>query len=175
MDAVGADAEAATLLSGGFVFPGVEDEASFNEDGAAFGEVLAAVFGDFAPDGDVHEGDHLAGLPGGAATELLADGQAELGDGFAGGGLAHVGVPREVAHEEDFVEGGGHGRFPLSDLGLGGGFGGLLGGGFLAGFLFGGLLGELHLNDGIDGQDLEAEDLFDEGVTGAELVDFGGV
>ena len=56
------DLELVPLLAGGFVFPGIELEAAFDEDGPAFLEIFAGDFRRPSPNGDVDESDFFAFL-----------------------------------------------------------------------------------------------------------------
>jgi hypothetical protein len=79
----------------------VQFDAAFNRDQPAFGKVV---------------GDKLRSLAPGAATEEVGlplallvlgptiDGYGKVRDGQATGRVAHLGVARQAAHQNDFVQ-----------------------------------------------------------------------
>ena len=99
------DAQLATLLLGGFVFPAIGLQAAFDEDGFALGEKLGDDFSLFAESIHVHVSHFLAFLAA-LQLELAVDGDGELANGQAAGSHAHFGIAREVTHHDDFVERG---------------------------------------------------------------------
>lgn len=101
LDAFGDDAELALFLAVGF--PLVELEPAFDEDGASFLEVFLAGLGLPSPDDDVDVADFLAVLPVIGAVDAV-DGDAEVANGRAFGGVTHFGVAGEVTHEHYFIE-----------------------------------------------------------------------
>ena len=89
------------------VFPLVEPEAAFDVERAALGHVLGDRLALFTPGLDIHENHFLAALAR-LHLELPVDRQRKLANRRALGRHAQLGVAREIAHQEDFVE-RGHG------------------------------------------------------------------
>ena len=92
---------AAALL----VFPGVEFEASLDEEGAAFSAVLVDDFGLAAEGGAVHEADFFAVFALGGA-EFAVHRQAKLDDGGLAGEIFELGIAGEISQEKDTVKAG---------------------------------------------------------------------
>src|SRR5258708_32092451 len=99
---------AAAFLFGVLVFPLVETQTAFDVERTAFGDVLRNDFALFAPCFDVNIRDLFLGLAA-FGFILAVDGQAESADSGTRVRHAQLMGAREIAHEEDFVE-GGHGK-----------------------------------------------------------------
>lgn len=99
------DAEFGSFLPGLLVFPSVELESSFNKNAAAFGEVVGCDFCLTVPEGYVNEGCFFLSVGVFSTTGNIAvDGESDVRDGRAFGGVADFGVGCQVPHQEYFIE-----------------------------------------------------------------------
>ena len=103
LEVVADDFEAAAFFTGFLVIPGVHLEAAFDVGAAALGEVLLGEFGLAAPEGDIDEGGVFLFLSLFVVPDAV-DGEGDVRDGFAAGGVAQFGISGEIADEHDFVE-----------------------------------------------------------------------
>ena len=72
-------------------------QASFHKDSAALAEVVAGYFCLAVPEGDVHKGGFLLAFAV-VARIVAVDGEADVRDGGAFGGVAQLGIGGQVAH-----------------------------------------------------------------------------
>ena len=96
-------AQLGALLAAGFIFPAVELQAAFHENGFSLLGVFADDFGLTPPEGDVHKGGFLAFFAA-FGGEGAADGQSDFGHGCSLRGVLDLGIPGDVPDEHDFVE-----------------------------------------------------------------------
>jgi len=85
------------------VFPGVQPQTAFHQDGTALLQILADRFCLTAKSVDIDESDFFLGLSGFSLPGAI-DGQANLRNGCALRRLAQFGVARQVSSENDFVK-----------------------------------------------------------------------
>src|SRR5207237_4863989 len=106
-------AQLASLLPALFVVPCVQLETAFDKNRPAFLKILAGDFCEPRPKDNIDIRDFFAFL---AAVEgvLTINGNAEVANGAAFGGVTHFWIARQVSEENDFIE-TGHAQ-GLSDL-----------------------------------------------------------
>ena len=159
------------------LLPGIHLKAALYEDRASLDEKLAAELSELVPCVDIDEHGEVLHLPV-AVSPTLVDGEAEASDFHAArSSRTHVWVARQVTHQNYLVE-GGHLSSPVRLRFLGDRSRGRSGGSILLCLALGArgtLGGDLRLTALVDGENLNAEHLFDEVVAVDKLVDLGGI
>src|SRR5438876_5428606 len=98
-------AQLAPLLSALFVVPGVQLETAFDKNRPAFFQIFAGDFREPRPEDNIDIRDFFAFF---AAIEgvLTVNGDAEVANGAAFGGITHFGIARQISEENNFIETG---------------------------------------------------------------------